>query len=298
MHRSVRARLGTAALLVSALGLVAPAAAPASAAPAAHHATARAAAHHMPTLTFHINKAGKIKLVHGPKTFRPGRVAFKVTSQSQSASLAFARFGKGYSFRGFRKDIATAFGQGKMKSLKHAIKHSTFLGGVGSVGPRAVTGTVMFAKAGAYSVYNFGGNLPKSPLTLHAVGRTQHRTAPKTTGTLTALNGIRFGGAQTIPRRGTLLLKNRATDSPHFFDLFQVQPGTTKQDVLNALQTNQQGPMIAPGPMSEVIGSHQAMTLNYHVPAGSYALVCFFPDPNMHGMPHAMMGMIRMLTAK
>jgi hypothetical protein len=298
MHLTARARLGTAALLVSALGLALPATAPAGAAPAAHP-SARAGAH-APTLTFKINKGGSIKLTHGPRSFRPGRVAFKVTSKNKNATLAFVRFTKGYTFKSFRKDLAGT-NKGNMKALKHAIKHTTFLGGAGSIGPGGASGTVVLPTAGAYTVYNFGGKLPKSPLTLHAAGRPAHRATPKHAATLTAVNGLRFGGATTIPQHGTMLLKNVSSDSPHLFAFLQVKPGTTVQDILTYFQSGSQAPpsfFVAPGPSSEVIGPHKSMTLNYSMRAGTYAELCFFPDPNMHGMPHAAMGMIRIITVR
>jgi len=298
MHHTVRARLGAAALLVSALGLVAPAAAPSQAA-VAHHTTARAVAH-MPMLSFKISTSGKVRLAHGPAAFRPGRIAFKVTSKSQSATLGFVRFARGYSFKSFHRDLA-AMNKGNMKALKRAIKHTTFYGGAGDLGSGAVRGTVVLPKAGSYTVYNFGGNLPKKGPTLHAVGRPQHRAAPKTSATLTALNGIRFGGASTLPQRGTVLLKNKASDSPHFFEVDQVLPGTTKQQILDYFQSGSQAPptfFVGPGFGTEVVGPHQSMTLKYHLSPGTYAELCFFPDPAMHGMPHAAMGMIRIITVK
>jgi hypothetical protein len=298
MHLSARARLGTAALLVTALGLIAPTAAPSHAAVATAPTVARAA--HAPTLKFKINKAGKIKLVHGPKTFRPGRVSFKVSSKSQNATLGFVRFKKGYGFAKFKHDIR-ATNHGNMKALKRAIRKTSFFGGAGAIGPRGVSGTVVLPKSGRYTVYNFGGNLPKSPVTLHAAGARRTGKGPKTSGTLTALTGIRFGGAASLPHRGNLMFKNKASDSPHFLELDQVQPGTTKQEILQYFQSGSNQPppfFIAPGIATEVVGPHQAMTMKYNLPAGTYAMLCFFPDPNMGGMPHAFMGMIRIITLK
>ena len=37
------------------------------------------------------------------------------------------------------------------------------------------------------------------------------------------------------------------------------------------------------------------MTVDYDLPAGQYVIMCFFPDPHMGGMPHALMGMLRMI---
>jgi hypothetical protein len=298
MHHSVRARLGAAALLVSAVGLIAPSAAP-SHATVAHHSTARAAAH-TPKLHFTISKSGKVSLAKSSSTFRPGRVAFTVTTKNHNATLGFVRFADGYSFKKFQKDLA-ATNKGDMTALTRAIKHTTFYGGAGDLGAGSVSGTVVLPKAGSYMAYNFGGNLPKAGPVLHATGRPQHRPAPQTTATLTAINGLRFGGASTIPSHGTLLLKNNAVDSPHFFEVDQVTPGTTTQQILDYFQSGSQAPpafFAGPGFGTEVIGPHQSMTLKYHLAPGTYAEMCFFPDPKMHGMPHAAMGMIRIITVQ
>ncbi len=37
------------------------------------------------------------------------------------------------------------------------------------------------------------------------------------------------------------------------------------------------------------------MTVNYDLPPGQYVALCFMPDPKMQGMPHAFMGMIKMI---
>ena len=38
-----------------------------------------------------------------------------------------------------------------------------------------------------------------------------------------------------------------------------------------------------------------SMTVDYDLPPGHYAVMCFFPDPKMKGMPHAYMGMVRVI---
>ena len=39
----------------------------------------------------------------------------------------------------------------------------------------------------------------------------------------------------------------------------------------------------------------RSMTVDYDLPAGQYVVMCFFPDPKMGGMPHSLMGMLRMI---
>ena len=39
----------------------------------------------------------------------------------------------------------------------------------------------------------------------------------------------------------------------------------------------------------------RSMTVDYDLPAGQYVVMCFFPDPKMGGMPHSLMGMLKMI---
>ena len=45
-------------------------------------------------------------------------------------------------------------------------------------------------------------------------------------------------------------------------------------------------------PTPDPVSPGHAMSLHLHLPAGTYAEMCFFPDP-MEGIPHALMGMVR-----
>jgi hypothetical protein len=42
-----------------------------------------------------------------------------------------------------------------------------------------------------------------------------------------------------------------------------------------------------------VISGGKSMTLKYRLPAGRYVMVCFWPDADMGGTPHAFLGMYR-----
>jgi len=68
--------------------------------------------------------------------------------------------------------------------------------------------------------------------------------------------------------------------------------------VLEALQ-NEQGPepswILPAGMETGTLSPGRSMTVDYDLPAGQYVVMCFFPDPKMGGMPHALMGMLRMI---
>jgi hypothetical protein len=81
--------------------------------------------------------------------------------------------------------------------------------------------------------------------------------------------------------------------------LQQVAEGTTTDQVLEYLQSEEQGPppswALQAGMETGSLSPGRSMTVDYDLPAGQYVVMCFFPDPKMGGMPHAMMGMLRMI---
>lgn len=217
-------------------------------------------------------------------------------TRSHSATLGFAHLHKSYSFKHFRSDLGK-MAKGDMSGLKNAIRHTDFYGGYSVTPTGTMSGTAVLPKAGKYTLYNFGGKLPEKVLTLTAKGTPQKRTAPRFDGAIKALDGARWGGSSTLPHRGTVTLRNAATDSPHFLNLIQVKPGATKKDIDDYFQSGSQDPpdfYVADAGSTEVLSSGQSMTWDYKLPAGTYATLCWFPDPKT-GMPHAMMGMTRVI---
>jgi hypothetical protein len=123
---------------------------------------------------------------------------------------------------------------------------------------------------------------------------------PDVDGRIIAKRGLSWGGSSHLPAKGTFLFKNRRTAGvPHFVVLQQVAEGTTADEVLEFLQSEEEGPppaWLERGAMETgSLSPGRAMTVDYDLPPGQYAVLCFFPDPKMGGMPHAMMGMIRMI---
>jgi hypothetical protein len=106
-------------------------------------------------------------------------------------------------------------------------------------------------------------------------------------------------GHSSLPAKEHVPVQERRPHAPHFVLLQQVAEGTTTDQVLEALQSEEQGP-----PPSFILPAHletgslspgRKMTVNYDLPPGQYVVLCFFPDPNMKGMPHAFMGMVKMI---
>jgi len=124
-------------------------------------------------------------------------------------------------------------------------------------------------------------------------------SVPSVDGKIIAKSGPSWGGASHLPMKGRFLFKNRGnTGVPHFVILQQVVEGTTTDQVLEYLQSGVETPPpwgLQAGMETGSLSPGRSMTVNYDLPAGQYVIMCFFPDPKMGGMPHALMGMLRMI---
>ncbi|MCK9824181.1 hypothetical protein NOCD_11870 [Nocardioides cavernae] len=273
----------SAAALASTPLLVAPTGANAS--PAS--VTSRAA---MPHVKATLTK--KTITLKGTKGLRPGRVQLSVKGKG---TVEIAMFAKGYDAADFVEDVNKFGAKNDVNALKHALARTQILGGFAGGG----SGTVVLPKAGSYTPFSLGerGVVVGKPFVVS--GKSGSTKAPKTDGTIIAVNGPGWAGSSSLPAKGSLLFKNkRNTGVPHFIVLQQVVEGTTTDQVLEFLQSGDEGapPWGLPAGMETgSISPGHDMTVDYDLPPGQYVVMCFFPDPKMGGMPHALMGMLEMI---
>jgi hypothetical protein len=114
-------------------------------------------------------------------------------------------------------------------------------------------------------------------------------------------NTKRFAGSRNLPAKGTITFKNASINSPHFLALQHVKKGTTRREIIKAFNSGPgsggPNPFLDGSVGTDVVGPGQSQTLTYSLPAGTYVEACFFPDLQT-GMPHAMMGMVRIVHLK
>jgi hypothetical protein len=302
MTRTTRVALSMSAAAIAAVGgmttgaVAAPGAAHTHARP---HAAAAAPALHA---TIHKHKL----TLKGPRSFGATRVSVTLHSVGGEHELAIASFKKGYSFKKLVADILY-FGthtksdgsptKKAIKHLDHAIANTHLWGGIDAQAGKHVKETVVLPK-GKYTVYDDSGNLPASPNTLTVTGATHHTKAPKTSGLVfMKKNADRFGGSKTLPAKGTIKVVNHNISSPHFLALIHVKNGTTRKQLIQALQSNDPSVFLPGGTGTDILSSGQSQTLTYSIPKGTYGQACFFPDP-VTGIPHAFMGMVRIVKVK
>jgi hypothetical protein len=244
--------------------------------------------------------------VDGPTTFPAGRVTLYMDAAGSDRGIEIARLHAGYSFRDFRTDIKTAGdnldgpnGDPKkgLKALNHAIANITAFGGVYAHAGAVRHGSVLLPQAGTrYVLYDDSSFVPRRPVHLTVTAPAGAQTLPPTAATVVAREDRRWGGATTLPSHGTIKFANHADVSPHFVVLQHVKDGTTRKQVIDSFSSQTPPDFVLPGEQdSDIVSPGHAMALHLQLPAGRYALMCFFPDPKT-GMPHAFMGMVRMVT--
>lgn len=230
----------------------------------------------------------------GTKGLRAGRVKLSVRGKGV---VEFARFKNGYDIADFTADVNKFGAKNDIKALKRAVANTQILGGLAGGG----SGTIVLPKAGSYTPISIGQRGVVFGKALVVKGPARASSVPRTDGRIIAKRGPSWGGSSHLPTEGRFLFKNKGTTGvPHFVILQQVAEGTTTDQVLEFLQSQQEeGPPPSWAlPASLETGSlspGRSMTVDYDLPAGQYVVMCFFPDPKMGGMPHAMMGMLKMI---
>ncbi|GCD90204.1 hypothetical protein NLS1_22100 [Nocardioides sp. LS1] len=262
-----------------------------SAAPADRAAT--------PSLRVVVSKSGVD--VTGPTRFQAGWVRLTTVAHKTPGSMELVRFRRDYTFKDLQFDIAKTFAGGKnaLKHLNRAIRHTKFYGAPAADPGKVTHGGAFLDRPDTYVLFQFGDNGPINPTRLHVRGPVVKRAAPESTATVVAHEDRRWGGDDVLPAQGAIRFVNRADYSPHFVSLQHVAKGTTRKEVIDCINDPACTFDFARAGSAETgsLSPGKAFTFGYSLPRGTYALMCFFPDPET-GMPHAAMGMVRIVTLK
>ncbi|HVV75705.1 MAG TPA: hypothetical protein VHC43_06675 [Mycobacteriales bacterium] len=254
-----------------------------------------------PQLTINASKGGTFD-VTGPRTFSAGRVNITLHADKGEQEAAIMRLHAGYTVAHLRRDFAT-YGRHQedptpqgMKALNRIVRRTTFYGGLDTgTGHNSATGSVVLNKVGTYYLLNdANGPGASQAVKLHVTTKEGSRTAPTIAAVERATTAKRFRGPVNLPAQGTIEFENAASNSPHFMFLQHVKAGTTRKQVIKSFKSNGPGPELPGAVGTDVLFTGHAQTLTYNLPAGDYAQLCFFPDLKT-GMPHAFMGMVRIV---
>lgn len=251
-----------------------------------------------------VTMSGKHSAVNvtGPHRFSAGRVGVTLTAGKGEQAFEIFRLRNGYTLHDFDSDLQK-FGSSQqptpagLKAFNRLVRHTVFCGGLDSgAGHKTVSGSLVLPTADTYYMFNDSNGPDPSitPVKLHVTARVGGRVTPAFSAVIKAVNAKRFRGSTHLPASGTIEFKNVSTNSPHLMYLQHVKKGTTRKQVIKSFKSNGPGPELPGNVGLDVISPGHSATLTYTLPAGDYAVACFFPDLKT-GMPHAFMGMVRIV---
>lgn len=255
--------------------------------------TAASAAAPLPTLTVTMSANG-ISTSSGT-TVHAGRVMIRVVSTGGEHDLQLAKLARGYSLAQASKDFAGLFGPGNVPAVRRVDRNVHFLGGASvTPGHPALFAETLYA--GTYQLIDTNG---PAHSVLNVVGTPPRRGWVAQSSTIIGNRQDRFQSPATLPHTGWTLFRD-TSDEPHFIVLQQVKPGTTAKQIGDFLASGSNGAppfALAGSASSGIVSGGTQMLWHYALPAGRYAMLCFWPD-DATGMPHANMGMYKLVTLR
>jgi hypothetical protein len=281
------------AVFTTSLGMAAAGTLAVGTASTAHAAEATAAAAAAPTVQVHVTRKHKVLT---RQNLRPGTHKFMITS-ARHAAFQLAKPAAGYTKAEATRDINRGLNGGKIPALKRFERNIVLLGGVSS--SRNAPG-VMWANLTVGRYWAVDTNVRRTRVrhfkTLQVAGQRVAGVAHPTT-VIRAIDSTKWGPRpKRIDHRGRLMLRN-SSDQNHFIILARLAKGKTMKDFKAWIEGGAETPPpideSAPGLDTGVVSPGHRMTMKYQLPRGRYVLICFWPDADMGGMPHAFMGMYR-----
>jgi hypothetical protein len=237
------------------------------------------------------------RMITMPTTVQPGVNEFAVTSAKPSG-FQLGRLAEGYTLDDLEADLK-GFDKNDLKALRHFEANTTLIGGVASVPDKPASFWVDLDPGSYVALDTYGKTNAAKWVVLTVTGADTGATMPSD-NTVKAVKDAKWAKKpKTIDRKGTLTFKNRSSKN-HFVVLAKMNKGATLPDLEEYLMTEEGPPPVdfSKSVESAVISGGESVAFKYKLPAGTYAMVCFWPDASMGGMPHAFMGMVRTIKLK
>lgn len=232
-----------------------------------------------------------------PDEIRPGVSKFRISSR-RAAGFQILQAAPGYTKRQAVHDINNAFMKNNLRLLKRFEAHTTFYGGMPSRRDKPASMWVDLPEGTYWAVDTQPQRTrARDVKTFHVAGEPVY-------GELSGQEIVAIGETswakrtQHITSRGKIWFKNESTDN-HFLEIVRLAPGKTMTDFRRWIRRAKRGiqerpPVVFRGSIDTgVVSPGESMTFRYHLRPGSYVMICWWPDAEMGGMPHAFMGMVR-----
>jgi hypothetical protein len=245
----------------------------------------------VPVVTVHMNN-GKIRLSSGNR-LHSGRITFRGVTSAGGHGLQVIRLHRGYTPQQAISDVNKAF-RGDLAAIARVDTKITWRGGAEVRPNKPGVFTITLRPGTFYFVDQNGPGFAKVTVFGKVPARAgiahQSEVDAFTYGFVTSPN------PDAIPASGTLEFHNHA-DQPHFLEIQRVKQGTTARQVRRVLNpTSHVRPtfLMRAHTSSGVVSPTFSEMLRYDLPRGEYLIACFWPD-RLTGMPHAFMGMWKLV---
>ena len=298
MHRTLR----SAALLAAAGGLLA------LIAPAAASANEHKPAENRSRVVRVVGNGTSVHIDHA--RVEAGTVSFKVSSTNPvvqgngGSAISLFQPKHGVTLSTAFADLNEEFSSvpaTAAKGTRDLTRDVSFFGLANLVpgSPEVVTENL---RSGTYYLFDLGNFTGKgNPVTtrLSVTGRGRG-TSLHGDVYVTPTSADRFIAPNRWPHRGSYLFHNVA-DTIHFMEIMPVKAGTTDKEIQAFFNSGSQSapPFARNGPSggNNVVSPGGTILVSYNLPRGTYVLLCFVAD-DMTGIPHAIMGMHKVIQLK
>lgn len=223
-----------------------------------------------------------------------GRTIFHVTTGKGVHQINIVRLKKGYTLPQFGQDIGKAFG-GDVKAINRVDRRTVLRGGT-EAGPKHPGAFSANLPAGTFYFIDVNTNALSQ---VRVVGKATPRQSIPNGGTISLYTYGFQTDRPALARHGWVHLVNKA-DQPHFVQFQQVKESTTNAQVRSYFDHHAQGRPSWGLPTNfgtGVLTQGQSGDVYLNLPPGKYLIACFWPD-FMTGMPHAFMGMWKLIHLK
>ena len=255
-----------------------------------------------PTIYVHITAGHTVRMVDA---MHPGVHRFKISS-AKPAGFQLVMPRSGYTKRMAVHDIKVGLATQDnsspqaLRAIRRFERNVTLLGGISSApGHR---GNIWVDLSGGH--YWAVDTMPAVPRVsdfhdFSVGGRRVAGTMPNGGPVLRAIKEATWAPApRGIPASGIATFSNQSKDN-HFIATGQLAKGKTFKDFVSWIK-NPSGPppfdQNNPGLNTGALSPGHSFAFAYDLTPGRYVMLCFWPDAEHGGMPHAFMGMYRQLN--
>ncbi len=262
----------------------------------------------------HINRVQVVSITDGDP--RPsvsntwlsaGRIQFDISTESaHGRNVTLFTLKPGAQFADVAKGLQEEFSPDGAQGTRDLVKAADFHG-LADVQPGSPVTVTQRLDRGTYYVFSLDASAEAIPpltmdnVTVLHVGkgdRSSNAASERRLPRIKLTSDDRFKVSGQLPASGSVQVRN-VSDTIHIMAFQPVQPGTTDEQVQAYFESDVHDPpaFAADGPSigMSALSPGNELVMSYALPKGTYVLLCFVADDET-GMPHALMGMHKVVT--